>query len=155
MLVVDNSSLSALNKINRLDLLLKLFDRVIIPYHVVLEFSKEWQRKILSDKFDIKKNIAPISEDPLKKSELTYLGDGEKDAIAWCIHYEAILATDDKKVRKYCETQNLKFIGTLGICKQSYFLGFFENKEQYTEIINLLAQDLYLSEELIDWAKNV
>ncbi|OLS18871.1 MAG: hypothetical protein HeimC3_48090 [Candidatus Heimdallarchaeota archaeon LC_3] len=58
-------------------------------------------------------------------------------------------------MRKLCDKYNIEFIGTLGLCKTAYHKGCFSDKQEYLDSLDNLRKDLYLSEEIIKWAKNV
>ncbi len=62
------------------------------------------------------------------------------------------LITDDLKLRGYCENEGITVIGTIGVLRSAYNGGYFKDYETYKRVINLIACDLYLSDELINWA---
>ncbi len=155
MVIVDNCTMSALQRINRLSLLSCLFSDIIVPCAVEEEFSKRWNER-LSNKSIFLKETVPSTPQKIQNDEnFIQLGRGEQECILWALETMGLLITDDLKVRTICRKLKIPFIGTLGVCKLGYMKGCFENLTDYLKTINSLSEDLYLTAELFDWAKDV
>ena len=66
---------------------------------------------------------------------------------------QALLATDDKALREAAKNHSVKVIGSLGLLKLFYLQGIITKKKHYLSFLEKLQEDLYLTKELIDWAK--
>lgn len=105
-LIVSNSScLISLERINRLEILQKLFNEILIPpaVHTEIGFSYSWL-KIKEPKY-----VDFIS------ALQTNLGLGESEAIALAFEIKSKMILDDAQARKIAERFKLKIIGTIGI----------------------------------------
>lgn len=64
-----------------------------------------------------------------------------------------LLATDDKVLRREAEKRSIKVIGSLGLLKLLYLKRIIEKKDHYLSFLEKLQEDLYIQEELLEWAK--
>lgn len=113
MIVICNSSpLIALLSIKRLDILNKLFKKVIVPEAVYREVFKAKSILETSKIFQIEQ----VKDKNLVKLLRMHLDCGESEAIALAIEQGIDrVIIDDKQARKIADKQGLKVIGTLGI----------------------------------------
>lgn len=155
MLVVDNCSLSALHRINHLFLLKCLFSEVLVPLAVQQEFSHRWQERLDAYPFLLKEIAPPTPEHIQKNEQFTQLGRGEQECILWSLETKSLLASDDLQVRILSRKLDITIIGTLGLCKLAFSRGCFKDLISYHKVIDLLADDLYLSPDLINWVKKI
>jgi predicted nucleic acid-binding protein len=105
VIVSDASCLIGLSNIGKLDILSRLYSRVLIPPAVQKEFG---------DIVPLAEVIAP-SDNDLVRSLGLFLGAGESEAIALAIELGTAIILDDKKARSVAEGMGLHPIGTVGI----------------------------------------
>ena len=125
-IISDTSCLIALTNINRLDILKRLFDEVIITPEVAAEYSQA-----LPDWVFIKdvKNKGIITE-----ARKNNLGIGESTSIALAMETEnALLILDDDRARNYARKNGLAITGTLTIIGNACDLGYIESYEAVCE----------------------
>lgn len=153
IIVSDTTPLITLLKIDRIDLLEKLFGSVKIPPSVYNELSSN---KIFKNEALIIKNVSYINLLPIKNKdkvesimEKYSLDIGESEAIALALenNAEAILM-DEKKGREASISLNIKAIGTIGILSLSYELGYFSKEDMLAYINILKSANRFLSESL-------
>jgi len=122
IVVSDSSPLIAFLSVDRIDLLTKLFDTVLIPpavYDEVFGVSR------ISEIPDFIRIENPISETSVRFLSMS-LHPGESEAIALALekHVNRIIL-DDKLARKTADRLGLSVIGTLGVlmlAKEKAFL---------------------------------
>lgn len=107
VVITDTSSLIALSKIEALEVLRKLYKRVVVSKEFAEEFGES-----LPDWLEIlevsNKNYQKILENSLDK--------GESSAIALAFELDnALLILDDLKARKEAQKLGFKITGTLGV----------------------------------------
>jgi len=107
IVITDTSCLIALSKIEALEILHKLYKRVIVSKEIAEEFAEE-----LPVWFEIlevsNKNYQRILENSLDK--------GESSAIALAFELgDVVLVLDDLKARKEAQKLGFKITGTLGV----------------------------------------
>ncbi|MEJ0054903.1 MAG: DUF3368 domain-containing protein [Bacteroidota bacterium] len=137
-IISDTSCLILLTKIGQLELLRKLFGRIILTEEIIKEFNEE-----LPDWFDVRsssnKNYQKILEASLDK--------GEASAIALALEQsDCLLIIDDLKGRKYAEQLGIKITGTLGILVDAKLNGFLTSVRPSLKSLKLA--NFRLSEEL-------
>ena len=119
VIVSDTSCLILLDKINRLDLLRKLFGNVIVTQIVADEFG------------DNLPNFISI-EDPVNKKYQsileTFLDKGEASSIALCIEKEkCLLIIDELKGRREAEQLKIDITGTIGVLILAKQFGYIDS----------------------------
>lgn len=104
-IVSDATCLIGLHHIGKLDLLPKLFSKVLIPPAVRHEVG-----------FDIEKVdlLAPLDTN-LANSLKLVLGAGESEAITLALELALPIVLDEKKARTIAEAMGLKILGTVGL----------------------------------------
>lgn len=108
--IVDTSVLIALEKINLLDILCKVYGEIILPEAVISEFGTP-----AIDCYSIKKVESPLVK--LLMNDLN-IGRGESEVIALAREKGMKVIIDDlkaRKARKVAETLELNITGTIGI----------------------------------------
>lgn len=155
MIVVDNSILSALHRLDQLSILLNLFDEIIVPDAVYSEFKQKWGHIKFPDEFTFHHTINNFSKKLTDFTEFKNLGDGEKEVIQVAFEHNCLAGIDDLLARKVSLKVNEKIVGTIGISKLAYQLDHFSSRDVYHTFIDNLSKDLYISTELTEWAKNV
>jgi len=105
--ICNSSCLIALEGIRRLDILEKLYGKVVIPEAVKEEFGVELPPWIQVEKVKNKEALSIL---------LLELEKGEAEALVLASEKEgSTLVLDDKKARRIAAELGLKFTGTLGI----------------------------------------
>ena len=105
-IVCDASCLILLNKINRLELLQRLFGTINITEIISKEFNAQVPQWMVIHK----------SESALQKGLLNILGAGEASAIALATQLDdSLLIIDETKGRKIAKRMGLDITGTLGL----------------------------------------
>jgi predicted nucleic acid-binding protein len=114
-IISDTSCFIILNNIGELDLLKKIYGRVITTIDIAIEFGDELPEwvEIISVKDKYRQQLLEMQIDK-----------GESSAIALALEIpESILILDDHKARKIAEQLNLIFTGTLGIIIKAKLIG--------------------------------
>ena len=143
MIIVDTSCLIALEKINLLSLLCKLFERIIVPEGVIREYGK-----LDLECIEIRKVKDPFVNF-LRKT--LNLGKGEAEAITLALRNKGILIIDDLKARECAEDLNIKFTGTIGLLLKAEEKKFITSA--YKKIMELKKKGFYISDSLIKQIK--
>ena len=125
IVVSDTTPLISLLKINRLDLLKKLFVDVLIPQAVFDELTDDERFRLEADQIREKKFIVvkpvnnPESTNILKRA--TGLDQGESEAIVLTDELKAdLLLMDEAKGRNISAQMGLRIMGTIGILMAAY-----------------------------------
>jgi len=131
--IIDTSCLIALEKIGLLDLLPKLYDAILIPGEVAIEYGyplPDWATIIEVDFIDTN----------------PYLGLGELAAIHLAFHEKTLIAIDDKKARYVANQLGLNYTGTLGIIAKAKRKKLIVSALPF--LVNLEAIGFYMTEDL-------
>ncbi len=150
IVVSDNSALSALAEIGRLDLLRELFGRVTIPAAVLAECLAEGAPEVLRNWAAALPDWIDLASDPESLlTETDCLGAGEASAIslAWNHRGEALLVLDEKRGRRIAEALGLPKTGVLGMLGQAAARGWLDFDR---EVDALRATGFHLSNELVE-----
>ena len=125
IVVSDTTPLISLLKINRIDLLEKLFGQVLIPQAVFDELTADERFKLEANQIRRKQFIKvtavknPESANILKRA--TGLDQGESEAIILTDEQNAdVLLMDEAKGRAVSFQMGLKIMGTIGILMAAY-----------------------------------
>lgn len=120
MVLIDTDILSAFAKIERLDLLFQIFKGrpVCIAPSVFQEICNGVNdgysslKDILNLVHSKEIRILPLTETEIMErlSLPQSLGAGEMDSLLICKHRGLLLATNDKKVIKFCEDKGIRYI---------------------------------------------
>ncbi len=125
IVVSDTTPLISLLKINRIDLLEKLFDRVLIPDAVFSELTTDERFRLEADQirqkeFIIVKSVANAEATSLLQ-RATGLDQGESEAIVLTDEWNAdLLLMDEAKGRSVSAQMGLRIMGTIGILMAAY-----------------------------------
>ena len=136
MLVVSNASpLILLARMERFELLLQIFGRIVIPEAVYAEVvTNSPGRPGAAETQEGVNNwieVHPVQQRELARSLLTKLGWGESEAITLALEKNAdVVLLDDRKARIAAEFMGLQVRGTVGLLIQAYRQGMIENLEQ-------------------------
>ncbi len=114
MIVICNSSpLIAFDCINRIDILQKLFDTIIIPEAVYSEVYLKADKNITCPDFI---RVEKVKDNNNVKLLELQLDRGESEVIALAIEKEIQkVIIDDKQARQIADRMGLKVIGVIGV----------------------------------------
>ncbi len=139
-IIADTSSLIALERINLLQILCKIYKEVVIPESVIKEFGN-LSLPCLSIK-KVESNLLKLLITDLN------LGKGEADVIALASQTGLKVIIDDSKARKVAENMGLKLTGTIGVLLKAERLGLIANAQE--KVRELREKGFYVSEELLE-----
>ena len=127
IIISDTSCLIILSKINELDLLRRMYGKVITTAEVANEFGEslpEWvEIRIASDAY--RQRILELQIDK-----------GEASTIALAIELtDSVVILDDYKARKIAESLGIPIIGTIGVIISAKKLGVIESIKPYIQKI--------------------
>jgi len=138
-IVCDASCLILLNKIGRLDLLQKVFGRILITPEVHSEFNQPLPKWI-----DIQSSTSS-----LQKGLLNILDKGEASVISLASELDdSLLVIDESKGRKIAIQMDLAITGTLGILIIAKRKGIISKVKPV--LIEIQKTNFRISQELID-----
>ena len=116
IVVSDTSPINYLCQIGHIDLLPKLFGRIVVPTAVMAELSASAAPPMVRE---FSNNPPPWLEirAPVSWADvLPSIGLGERQAIALVEELRAeLLIADDKEARRVAENRQLNVIGTIGV----------------------------------------
>ena len=139
VVITDTSCLIVLSKIGALEVLNKLYKRVVVSKEIAEEFGE-----ILPNFIEIlevkNKNYQRILENILDK--------GESSAIALALELEnVLLVLDDLKARKEAQKMGFKITGSLGILFSAKEKNIISSLKEYLN--KLQETDFRISENII------
>lgn len=125
IVVSDTTPLISLFKINRIDLLEKLFGQVLIPQAVFDELTADERFKLEADQIRCRQFIIVKAVKNLESASIlrraTGLDQGESEAIILTDEMNAdILLMDEAKGRAVSFQMGLKIMGTIGVLMAAY-----------------------------------
>ena len=146
MIVSNASPLIVLLKINKLLILKKLFEKIVIPDAVYKEITAKEHDKLVFDK------LKWIETTSVKKTEMINLlekliNKGEAEAIIFAKELNATLLMDDAKARKYAKLLNIEVIGTLGLLKMAKKRGLVQSVRKVID--DMLNEGYYIEDRLV------
>ena len=138
--IVDTSSLIALEKIGLLNILCDLYSEILIPESVMREFGP-----IGLPCLSVRRVVSNLLE--LLITDLN-LGKGEAEAIALASETGYRIVVDDSKTRRVAQNMGLKITGTIGVLLRAERSGLIESAEK--KVRELKAKGFYISDELLE-----
>jgi len=147
VIILDNSVLSALKRLNALHLVKELFKNVVVPVRVHEEFTGRWSPAEFPARLRVEKLDFKLAEE----AEKTELGIGEAQAIILAEHRNCLLALDDEKAREEAVKRGVIIAGSAGILRMAYEHCPIQTKEQLKKLLDKLAENLYLESWLVKW----
>jgi predicted nucleic acid-binding protein len=151
--IVSNASpIINLAKINRLDLLEKLYQKIIIPGAVFKELIVKGHDKenIPAIKSLIDNDIIEILEvqsNALVRALEKDLDPGESEAIALAVEINAeLVILDERDARETAEIYSLKKTGFIGILMKAKKQGFIDSVKKYLD--QAIARGFWINELL-------
>ena len=125
--IVDTSVIIALEKINNVDVLCKIYSSILLPEAVIREFGQP-----PFDCYSVEEVNNPMVRIFCRDLNL---GKGEAESIALASETGLTLILDDLKARKVAETLDLKITGTIGVLLKAEKLTLI--KSAYEKILEL------------------
>ena len=138
--IIDTSVLIALERIDIIDVLCRIYSHIILPEAVISEFGPP-----SIDCYSSEKVKSPIVR--LLSLDLN-LGRGEAESIALASEKGLRLVLDDLKARKVAENLGLKVTGTIGILLKAESLTLIDSAFDKTK--ELRDKGFYISDQLLD-----
>ena len=156
-IISDTTPIISLIKINRLDLLEKLFEEVLIPEAVYRELTTnalfENEAKIVKTSSFLKTSSVQNRKSLQLLQAVSGLDDGESEAIILADELKSdVLIMDERKGRKVAEKLGIKITGTVGVLLQSYSENMISSDEIKTYLDQLKNSNIRLSESIIQKA---
>jgi predicted nucleic acid-binding protein len=138
IIISDTSCLIILDKIQRLDLLEKLFNTVIITAEISEEFGGALPNWVITKRVSNESMTLALSEQ---------VDLGEASAIALALEFpNHLIIIDDNKGRKLAERLKINYTGTMGVLVKAKKEGFIPLLKPVLEQIE--ETDFRLSEHL-------
>jgi predicted nucleic acid-binding protein len=148
VVVADSSPLILLARTGHLDLLRKLYERVIVPtavwHEVTGSTSAPGAVEVISSKWII------VQDAPTPSADIaTEVDDGEAEAISLALSMPAcLLLVDDLAARELARARHVRVIGTLGVLRDAKAAGLTGPLRPLIE--KLRANEFRVSEELVE-----
>jgi predicted nucleic acid-binding protein len=141
--VTDSTGLIGLERIGRLDVLPALFEPILIPPAVQLEFgvTLPWLQ------------VEMPADQGLAVALKMLVDQGEAEAIALAYECSYQLILDDRQARTVARNMGLSFIGTVGVLVKAKQARFIQALKPLLEALEL--NGFYLSEALKAEALNL
>ena len=154
IVVSDTTPIISLIKINRLDLLEKLFQEVLIPDAVYRELTTN---QSFSAEAEVVKNAKFLKVSPVQNKQsiqilqaVSGLDDGESEAIVLAGEKQSdVLIIDERRGRKVAQQLGITITGTVGILVQANDEGMLSKADAKTCLNFLKQSNIRLSENLI------
>jgi len=147
IIISDNSALSGLTSIGKLDLLRKVYNSVTVTKEVKEEYEK-YDNRILPSWFNVEKvKNKENFEEALKKVHL-----GEASSIALARETDdAVVILDEDKARKYAISCGLTVIGLAGVIKKALKMRIINDKNDAKKLFTDLAKKNFrITQSIID-----
>jgi len=144
-ILIDTSVLIALEKLNLLHILCKIYNVVILPEAVYREFGNINLDCVVIKK--VENRLINILINDLN------LGKGEAEVIT--LAYETNIPTliDDLKARKIAKDLSLAVSGTIGLLIKAKDEGIIQNVLE--KVLELKEKGFYISDNIIDQIKKI
>jgi len=140
IVISDTSTLILFHKIDKFDLLRKVYHTLITTPEVAKEFGENLPEWI---------EIESVSDKKYQEFLETQLDRVEATAIALAKEMsDPLLLLDDLKARKLARRLNLKITGTLGVINKAKQLGIIDKVKPIID--KLLGTDFRISEKIIN-----
>jgi predicted nucleic acid-binding protein len=139
IVIVDTSVLIALEKIDLLQILCKIYKEIILPEAVVREFGN-----INFECYSVKKVESRLINVLMQDLNL---GKGEAEVIALAYETNFKVLIDDLKARKVAENLGLSISGSIGVLLKAEKLGIIDSALKKTQ--ELKEMGFYVSNELL------
>ena len=121
MVLVDNTVLSNFVKVNRLNLLIKVFEKVYVTEQVLEEFRMGIERSVLPE-VPLDFEVLKLREEEMElyNSLRVKLGKGEASCLAIAKNRNMKFLTDNSDARKFANILGIPVSGTIGVISSLY-----------------------------------
>lgn len=127
IVVADTSSLNYLVLIQHIDLLPRLYGRIVIPRAVYKELTATKTPIAVKLWIESQPPWVDVCDVTTLDASISYLGAGERDGIALAQDLGAdLLILDDLAARRVAEARNITVIGILGILRDAHREGWID-----------------------------
>lgn len=155
IVIADTTPIIILMKLQRLDLLEKLFDTVIVPnavYEELVSNSNYQTEAQMVVECPFLKRLEVSDRQSIKiLREVVGLDAGESEAIALAEENHAdLLIIDERKGRRVAKQMELKIIGTIGILLQAFDCEILSKTEILSYAENLKNSSIRISDTLFE-----
>ena len=155
IVIADTTPIITLMKLQRLDLLEKLFDTVIVPnavYEELVSNSNYLTEAQMVVECPFLKRLEVTDRQSIKiLREVVGLDAGESEAIALAEEKHAdLLIIDERKGRRVAKQMELKIIGTIGILLQAFDCKILSKTEILSCAENLKNSSIRISDTLFE-----
>ncbi len=123
LIVSDSSPLNILVRVDHVNVLPSLFERVIIPPQVLSELSHAKAPELVRA-FAESPPSWLLTQAPRIHLSLERLDPGERAAISLAVELNALLLIDERDGREEAESHGLSVIGAIGILERAADAGF-------------------------------
>jgi predicted nucleic acid-binding protein len=148
IVVADASPLNYLILIEEIDLLPKLFGRVLVPAGVVAELQDPSAPSQVTQWIANRPGWLEVRESPEIRKEITYLDRGESEAISLALALNIPkLLIDDFAGRQAAKFLSLEVTGTLGLLKLAAQAGYLD---EVSALRKLMGTNFRLSRSMRD-----
>lgn len=159
IIIADTTPIITLMKLQRLDLLEKLFETVIVPHAVYEELISNINypdEKQMIVECPFLKRLEVSDRQSIKiLREVVGLDAGESEAIALAEENHAdLLIIDERKGRRVAKQMDLKIIGTIGILLQAFDCAILSKTEILSYAENLKNSRIRISNTLFELVLN-
>lgn len=144
--IIDTSVLIALSHLNKLDLLCRLYNKVLITNAVQSEFDDHLPSCCVLI------NTNNQSIDSFQKE--ANLGSGEASVIVYSLMLkkEITCFIDEQRARKIAKKHGLRVSGTIGILLKMEEKGLIQSA--YDDVLTLKNKGFYISNQILENLKN-
>ncbi len=161
-MISNSTPLIIFSKLNKLDLLLKIFKILIIPNAVYLEVVENGMKNNFPDSFLIKdlidkkeiivKNLDQKWQNKSEFLRKTYqLGKGEAEAIALVLQEkENYLLIDDETAKKIAKLHEIKSVGSLKVLLIAFKSKLLTEDEVKEILTKMIKKNFRVSSEVIN-----
>ena len=156
-IISDTTPIISLIKINRIDLLEKLFGEVIVPEAVFRELTTNTvfanEAEIVNSSSFLKTSAVQNRKSLEILQAASGLDDGESEAIILADELKSdVLIIDERKGRKVAKNLGIKITGTVGILIQAHDEKMISAEEIKAYLEQLKDSNIRLSDSLIQEA---
>ena len=137
IVIADNSPLSAFAEIGQLEILKRLYGRIVIPESVAMEATHPNAPEALRDWIASQPSWLDQVPDPTDiLLETSSLGVGEASVIslAWHHRANALLLLDDRAARRLADAMGLRITGVGGILVAAARLGMLDFEDSLAQL---------------------
>lgn len=148
--IADSGPLICLARINQLELLSRLFSKILVPPEVWNEVTVRGQGHPGAYEVSQVTWLTIQAPDPQLVKPLSILVDaGEAEAIALAqTTSDCVILLDDSRARKIAQRLNIKQIGTIGLLLRAKRRGLIEKIRPHIDA--LVENGIYIRRELIE-----